>query len=123
MALSDPQGILASPFAIISCRDEVADIEAIVNTVTQHQVEKIIVGLPRSMDGSVGQQAQKVEAFVDKLREHTRVPIEFRDERLSTVAARRLMQAPGGRKPRKKASDAIAAALILQGYLDEAPGQ
>jgi len=86
-------------------------------------VKQIIVGLPRSMDGRVGQQAQKVEAFVEKVREHTEVPIEFRDERLSTVAARRLMQATSGKKPKKKASDAIAAALILQSYLDEATGQ
>ena len=120
MALSDPQGILASPFNIIHCRDETVDIEAIVNIIKQNQVEQIIVGLPRSMNGSLGMQAEKVKAFTRKLRRHTEVPVEFRDERLSTVSAKRLMQAAKGKKKRQKAhDDAVAAAIILQGYLDE----
>ena len=79
-----------------------------------------MVGLPRSMDGSIGKQAEKVKAFTQKLCSHTEVPVEFRDERLSTVSAKRLMQAVDTKKPREKArDDAIAAAIILQGYLDE----
>ena len=118
MALSDPQGILASPLTIIECRDEKSDIEAITNIVNQYQVKQIVVGLPRSMDGSLGKQAEKVKAFTQKLCSHTEVPLEFRDERLTTVSAKRLMQAV--KKTKEKARhDAIAAALILQGYLDE----
>ncbi len=83
----------------------------------QHQVQQIIVGLPRSMDGSIGKQAEKVKAFTQRLCQHTQVPIEFRDERLSTVSAKRLMRAVNTKKTRH---DAIAAAIILQGYLDEA---
>ena len=72
------------------------------------------------MNGSLGKQAEKVRTFIQKLCNHTKVPLEFRDERLSTVSARRLMQAANTKKTRKKArDDAIAAALILQGYLDE----
>ncbi len=72
------------------------------------------------MDGSIGQQAEKVQAFTQKLCQHTEVPVEFRDERLSTVSAKRLMRAAGRKKVKKKArDDAIAAAIILQGYLDE----
>ena len=120
MALSDPEGILASPFTIIHCSDETADIAAIVDIVRHNQVEQIIVGLPRSMNGSLGVQAEKVKAFTQKLREHTEVPVEFRDERLSTVSARRLIQATTNRKKQRKVrDDAIAAAIILQGYLDE----
>ena len=120
MALSDPDGILDSPFTIIHCSDETADIEAIVNIVRQNQVKQLIVGLPRSMNGSLGMQAEKVEAFTRKLCKHTEVPVEFRDERLSTVLAKRLMQATTSKKKRQKAKDdAIAAAIILQGYLDE----
>ncbi len=101
-----------------------ADIEAITNIVNQHQVKQIIVGLPRSMDGSIGRQAEKVEAFTRRLCQHTEVPVEFRDERLSTVSAKRLMQAVSTKKSRKKVrDDAIAAAIILQGYLDEGHGQ
>ena len=116
MAVSDPQGILASPFTIINRIDDTVDVEAITSIVDQQQVKQIIVGLPRSMDGSIGKQAQKVEAFVQKLSSHTEIPVEFRDERLSTVSAKRLMQAANTKKTR---DDAIAAALILQGYLEE----
>ncbi len=124
MALSDPEGILASPFTIIHCSDEAANIEAIIDIVRHNQAEQIIVGLPRSMDGSLGKQAEKVKAFTQKLRRHTEVPVEFRDERLSTVSARRLMQATMSKKKQRKAQDdAIAAAIILQSYLDEAPSQ
>ena len=120
MALSDPQGILASPFTIIDCRDEESDIEAITNIVNQHEVKQIVVGLPRSMDGSLGKQAEKVKAFTQNLCSHTEVPLEFRDERLTTVSAKRLMREAKTQKTKKKARhDAIAAALILQGYLDE----
>lgn len=120
MALSDPGGILASPFSIIDRKDERQDIESIINIINQHQVKQIVVGLPRSMDGSIGKQAEKVNTFVQRLCSHTEVPVEFRDERLTTVSAKRLMQAASTKKTRRKArDDAVAAALILQGYLDE----
>ena len=120
VALSDPDGLLASPFTIINRREETADIKAITDIISQHQVEQIIVGLPRSMDGSIGKQAEKVKDFTQKLCRHTEVPVEFRDERLTTVLAKRLMRAAKTKKSREKAQDdAIAAAIILQGYLDE----
>ena len=117
VAVSDPGGILASPLTIINRIDETVDVEAITSIVSQQQVKQIIVGLPRSMDGSLGKQAEKVEAFIQKLSGHTEIPVEFRDERLSTVSAKRLMRAANTKKTR---DDAIAAAIILQGYLDEA---
>ncbi len=120
MALSDPEGKLASPFTIINCKDDVADVEAITDIINQQQVKQVIVGLPRSMDGSLGKQAEKVKAFTQKLCSHTGVPVEFRDERLTTVSAKRLMRAANTKKAKSKAKhDAIAATLILQGYLDE----
>ena len=121
MALSDPESILASPLTILDRTDERRDIEAIIDIVNQHQVGQIVVGLPRSLDGSVGKQAEKVKAFVQKLSSHTDVPVEFRDERLTTVSAKRLMQAANTKRARRRdRDDAVAAALILQGYLDEA---
>ena len=120
VALSDPDGILASPFTIINCKNEMADMEAIADIVSQHQVGQIIVGLPHSMDGSLGKQAEKVKAFTEKLRDHIEVLIEFRDERLTTVSARRLMREANTKKTKREArDDAIAAALILQDYLDQ----
>ena len=110
MALSDPESILASPLTNIDRGDERQGIEAIVGVINQYQVGQIVVG----------KQAEKVEAFVQKLCRHTEVPVEFRDERLTTVSARRLMQDTSAKKNRRKArDDAVAAALILQGYLDE----
>ncbi len=120
MALSDLGGILASPFIIIDRRDERQTLAAIIDIINQHQVEQIVAGLPLSMDGSIGEQAKKVEAFVERLRGHTEVPLEFRDERLTTVEAKRLIQAARTKKTKRKIrDDAVAAALILQGYLDE----
>ena len=119
VALSDPLGILASPLTIINRTDEKADIEAIIDIVRQNQVGRIIAGLPLSMDGSSGKQAEKTKDFVMELCRHTEVPVEFRDERLSTVSAKRMVQ--GVRKTNRGTRyDAMAAALILQGYLDEA---
>jgi len=111
---------LASPFTIINHTDDTADIEAIVDIVNQQGVGQIIVGLPKSMNGSVGIQAEKVIAFTQKLLDQTEVPIEFRDERLTTVSAKRLTQMGNNRRTRKSVRyDAIAAALILQSYLEE----
>lgn len=119
MALSDPQGILATPLTIITRTDEQADLEAIAALVRQNQVGRVIAGLPISMDGSQGRQAEKVKAFVTGLCRHTDVPVEFRDERLSTVSVKRMVR--GIKKTsRETRYDAMAAALILQGYLDEA---
>ncbi len=120
MALSDALGILASPLIIIDRRDEGQDVAAIVAIVNQYQVGQIVVGLPRLMNGSSGRQAGKVETFVQKLCGQTEVPVEFRDERLTTVSAKRLMRAARTKKARGKVrDDAMAAALILQGYLEE----
>ncbi len=120
VALSDSGGILASPLTIINRTDEIQDIEAITDIINEHQVGKVIAGLPRSLDGNIGKQAEKVNDFVHKLRSHIDVPIEFRDERLTTVSAKRLMQAANTKKTKRRTrEDAVAAALILQGYLDE----
>ncbi|MFH1383118.1 MAG: Holliday junction resolvase RuvX [Chloroflexota bacterium] len=120
VALSDPLGILASPLTIIERQDEQQDIEAIIEIISQHQVTKIIAGLPRSMNGNIGAQAEKVQSFVEKLRSAIEIEIEFRDERLTTVSAQRLIRDAGTKKKGEKVrDDAVAAALILQGYLDE----
>jgi putative Holliday junction resolvase len=110
---------LATPLDTINRTDETADIAAINQIISQHQVGKIIIGLPRSMDGSIGSQAEKVRAFAEGLGGHIKVPLEFRDERLSTVSAKRLMR-DIKKTSRRAGDDAVAAAIILQAYLDEA---
>jgi len=120
VALSDPEGILASTFSVIERKDDSLAIKAIIDVVNQKEVGQIIVGLPRSLDGSLGWQVEKVKQFIRRLRRHTKVKMDYRDERLTTVMARRLRRVSGGKKGRGKGGDdAQAAAIILQSYLDE----
>lgn len=106
---------------VITRKEERADLEAILALARQHQVECIVVGLPRNMDGSLGKEAQRAQTFIDLLAEHSQLPIESWDERLSTQAAEKMMLSAGtGRDKRKAWRDALAATLILQGYLDGA---
>ncbi|MCX6009152.1 MAG: Holliday junction resolvase RuvX [Chloroflexi bacterium] len=119
VAISDPEEILASPLATITREDDKKAIADIIKLVDQHNVERIVVGLPYSLDGSIGGQANKVMDFAERLSKHTRASMEMWDERLSTVAVERLLRETGNKKARKKARlDAAAAAFILQGYLD-----
>lgn len=123
MALSDPGGTLASPLTVIERKSTNSDFKAIADIIESNQVKQIVVGLPLSMKGEVGRQGEKVYDFVTKLRDYTQVPIEFRDERLTTVLANRQIKAAGTKKSRGKTrDDAVAAALILQSYLDESQG-
>jgi putative Holliday junction resolvase len=118
VALSDPCEILASPLTIITRKEEKADIDLIVDIIEKNQVGLVIAGLPISLNGSIGQQAEKVKSLVAKLEQCTEVPIRFRDERLSTVSAKQMVREV--RKTGKNTRyDAMAAAIILQGYLDE----
>ena len=123
VALSDPSAKLASPLTILKRSDDIADMEAIVSIIEQHDAGLVIVGLPRMLNGSLGIQAQKVEAFTRQLQDRIDIPVEFRDERLTTVSARLLMRASGTKKSRRKRDDAIAAAVILQAFLDEDQSQ
>ena len=120
LALSDSGGILASPLTIIEHTTELQDIEAILKISQERGAERIIVGLPRLMNGDIGPQAQKVQAFAEAIHAHTQIPIEYRDERLTTVTAQRLKQETGSKKKNRNIRyDAMAAAVILQDYLEE----
>ena len=123
VALSDPSAKLASPFTILERSDDIADVKAIVSIIEEHDVGLVVVGLPRMLNGSLGIQAQKVGAFTRQLQDRIDIPVEFRDERLTTVSARRLMRVSGTKKSRRKRDDAIAAAVILQAFLDEDKSQ
>ena len=97
------------------------DIAAISNIINHNEIGMVIVGLPISLNGSIGEQAEKVKSFTTVLSESIQVPFDYRDERLSTVSARRMMQASNTKKSRRRnqKDDAVAAAIILQSYLDE----
>jgi putative holliday junction resolvase len=117
--LSDPLGILASPLKILVRQNPAADVQAIIDIVRANDAGRIIVGLPVNMDGTSGGQAEKVREFVRELKLATPLPIEFRDERLTTVQAKQFMQS-SRKTGREMRYDAAAAALILQSYLDDA---
>ena len=123
LALSDSGGILASPLTIIEHSTEQQDIAAILKIAQEHGAERIIVGLPRLMNGDIGPQAQKVQVFAEALRSQTKIPVEYRDERLTTVEAQRLHRESGFKKKKRNIRntryDAMAAAVILQDYLEE----
>jgi putative Holliday junction resolvase len=117
--LSDPLGILASPLKIIARQNAAADARAIIDIARANDVGRIIVGLPVNMNGTLGGQAEKVQEFIRELKLVTPLPIELRDERLTTVQAKQFMQS-SRKTGRDTRYDAAAAALILQSYLDDA---
>jgi putative Holliday junction resolvase len=120
VAISDPGGILASPFTIIERTNEAKDIETMLRIISEQKVERIIIGLPKLMSGAIGQQAEKVQNFVTALSSCTKIPIELRDERLTTVTAIRMKEETSKKKKNRKIRyDAMAAAVILQEYLNE----
>lgn len=125
VALSDTIGILATPFGIVDGTDTDVAVTEIVRVAQQHEVGVIVVGLPQTMAGTIGPQAEKVQAFVAVLGQATDIPLELRDERLSTVTAKRLAGRRRDRKGRAKVRyDDAAAAVILQNYLEEMrPGE
>ena len=121
VALSDALGIMATPHTIISRTKDDKDIIALLDIAADNDVSRIIIGLPLSMDGSKGPQAEIVIEFARELARNTALPIELKDERLSTVVAKDLVQ-KARKTDRKTRYDAAAAALILQSYLDDTIG-
>ena len=122
VALSDPTGLIASPFEIVTREKEdklrrtLARIEEII---AEYNVKKIILGYPVNMDGSEGERVRKTEEFRDMLIRRTGLDVIFLDERLTTVEAHEIMSDANVKGiDRKKYVDKIAAALILQGYMD-----
>lgn len=119
VAISDPLGFTAQGITTIRRKNEKIDIEKIVEICKEYQVETIVSGLPKNMNGTIGEQAEKVQRFCEALSEHIDIEIKFWDERLTTVAAHRIMiEADMSRKKRKGLVDKVASTYILQGYLD-----
>ncbi|GFR38923.1 putative pre-16S rRNA nuclease [Insulibacter thermoxylanivorax] len=119
VAVSDELGWTAQGVTVIRRQDEESDLEQLQELVDQYGVQKIVVGLPKNMDGSIGPRGEMCRAFAELLKVRFQLPVTMWDERLSTMAAERmLLEADTSRRKRKKVVDKIAASLILQGYLD-----
>jgi putative Holliday junction resolvase len=119
VALSDPEEILASPHSTINRENDESAIKSILEIAGQFNVQCIVVGVPYSLNGSIGQQAASIMAFIEKISQNTGIPVELQDERLSTVATENMLKEAGRRREKlKERRDSAAAAFILQGFMD-----
>ena len=119
IAISDEAGLVASPRDTLRRSNLEKDVAWLTELARREGVEEILVGMPLSLDGSEGPQAQKVMQFIKTLTLHSGLHVRPWDERLTTVAAERaLIEGNVSRARRKKVVDQVAAALMLQGYLD-----
>lgn len=119
LAVSDSDGLLATPYSTITAKTPQKDIAAILAIAREEEIGLIVVGMPLSLDGTVGSQARLTLDFCDALRAASHVPVETWDERYSTVEAEVRLHEAGIAPSRNRARlDAAAAAVLLQSYLD-----
>ena len=118
IAISDPTGFLAGFTTTINAYRPEAVAEQIAQLAAQHGAEELVLGHPKNMDGTRGPRAEKAEAMADMLRQVTGLPVVLWDERRTTIDAHQILMSNGkNAKKRKKTVDAVAASLILEGYL------
>ncbi|MED4907434.1 Holliday junction resolvase RuvX [Brevibacillus centrosporus] len=119
VAVSDELGWTAQGVETIKRQSKEKDFARLQELIAQYQVEAIVVGLPKNMNGTIGPRAELCQTFGKLLQEKTSLPVHMWDERLTTMAAERmLISADVSRQKRKTVIDKMAATLILQGYLD-----
>ncbi len=119
IAVSDPLGYTAQGITTLRRKKEEYDIEQIIGYLKQYEVEKVVCGLPLNMNGSRSESTALAEDFAAKLQLAYPIEVIFQDERLSTVAAEKiLISGDVSRSKRKKVIDKMAAVIILQNYLD-----
>ena len=119
LSVSDPTGMLAGSPSVIHEWNRDKLLDKLCDYIAQNQIDEIVLGHPKNMDGSAGERAQKCEALAEDLRARTGLPVVLWDERRTTVAAHQILHASGKKaKNHRQTVDAVAASLILQGYLD-----
>lgn len=119
VALSDPTGFLTGTTTTIHSRKAEVVLEELQKLVRDYQVTELVMGFPRNMDGTEGPRAQLYREFAQRVEEATGLKPTLWDERRTTVDAHRILfEAGKNAKKRKKTVDAVAASLILEGYLD-----
>lgn len=118
IALSDPLGWTARPLPYLSGTDTKLLLEKLDQLVREHDVEKIVLGFPKNMNGTVGPRGELTRELADKLKQKTGLPVVLWDERLTTVSAAKIMNQTNVRgKKRKQQIDSLSAVLILENYL------
>ena len=118
VAISDRTGTLCGFSTVVNAYRPEAVIDALQKLIAEHEVTELVLGHPINMDGTRGARAEKAEAFAEQLREATGLPVTLWDERRTTIDAHNILASNGKRaKERKKTVDAVAASLMLEGYL------
>lgn len=119
IAVSDPMGWTAQGLETITEKKQEKVFERLLELIKLYNVEKIVVGFPKNMNGTIGPRGELTHKFIENLRQKTGIEIVLWDERLTTVAAHRMLNETNVRgKKRKQVVDTVAAGYILQGYLD-----
>lgn len=119
IAVSDPMGWTAQGVAVLRRAGDKQDFAALRELVEEYQVQSFVLGMPRRTDGRYGPEAEKVYSFGSELERRFSLPVEYWDERFSTVQAERiLLEGDVSRAKRRQVIDKVAAAVILQAYLD-----
>ncbi|MGI6145382.1 MAG: Holliday junction resolvase RuvX [Clostridia bacterium] len=120
LAVSDELGITAQGLKTLNRTKLEDDLHRLAELIREKEINKLVVGLPKNMNGTLGPQAERVKKFVDLLTKECPCEVVYWDERLTTIAAQRtLLEADVSRKKRRNSVDRLAAVLILQGYLDK----
>ena len=120
VALSDELGVAAHPLCTLTRKNRKVDLIAISDLVSIHKVERVIIGLPISLDGSIGPQAEKIQKFAKRLAHVIDIPIEFQDERFTTAEAEEILRSLNKDTEEQKALiDEVAAVIILTDYLNQ----
>lgn len=119
IAVSDPMGWTAQGHSVLERKAKHEDLEYLMQVCRELEVETIIIGFPRNMNGTIGPKALEIQEFAEQLKEYTGLPMKLWDERLTTRSAERvLLEANLSRRKRKQVVDKVAAVHILQSYLD-----
>ena len=119
VALSDELGVAAHPLCTLTRKNRKVDLIAISDLVSIHKVECVVIGLPISLDGSIGTQAEKVQKFAKRLEHVIDIPIEFQDERFTTAEAEEILhELNKDAKTQKELIDEVSAVIILDAYLN-----
>ena len=120
LAISSPVGFIAQGLPTIERIEGTDYLEELADVIKEKEVDEIVVGLPKNMNGSIGEKAEEVFVLVETLKSKFNLPVHTVDERLTTVRAHRAMTgAKMSKKGKKKRVDMIAAQFILQAYLDQ----
>jgi putative holliday junction resolvase len=119
VAVSDPSGTIAQAVATVPAEPQGTLAQRLARIAHEREAGRIVVGLPRRMDGSEGPEAKSARALAEELRHAAKLPVELVDERLTTAQAERAMIDAGSRRARRRESiDQVAATLLLQSHLD-----